>query len=1684
MINDMNTPLDPFVYNNSYYPTDLAASQYYYQSGGSSGNAEQIQQIIMMYSELKGVAPEEIVEGLKSLSEEEASQQLQLMLEEIEDAEYQQQIEQSRKASEEQDVDYDAEEEVGMPYGYDPEEFIERQEMILQNQQQEANDRIAEEEEAEPEPTEAQSYLTDPYKYGGAKKRFISKLKKAMGGMDVVKMPQADFNKNNYGENMLGSFVQGVQNNSKKALINEAAQNVEKTISQNPEMLLAPMAQFGMQMYNPMSTLSANAGAGMDYINSRMPSNQAMMDSFGNAYNQFLNDTGIDQAANDQQQTLRYGGGLKRFQNNGEVNVKDMLDDEPIIVTDPNDPRLEEYKLRQKLYEGNIYPPEGVHIFNYKDYNLPAYNIFGIKGENLKVSKTLDKDRFDRLDPRIRSEYKTHPSIYPDRFYEVISTDDNSWVDYDKKTGLEKFNKDDIKRFRLTPEFAKKVYETQPYIYSFKGRTYCDNCDQIAGYNDFSVPLYDKPKPVIYDNIGSISKEWGRNWKSTSGRNAPPRPGMSASNAGTMSDADNFGNYYQVRYKDGNSKIFTPDEFEEYKLSQEYLDHKKVENYLQQQQERKKEERRARVEAAKTPLVNKRYGGDLPKAQDGEDLFPGEGMYYQIPEYTFEYKRGFSDLPTPRYTGPLMSQQLIDEATQREYEQRRRAIDESIAAARNPLSAEMLAKQSATTGDKLSLQMMFGDPYNSPRVYEALGALDFINPGVMLGDMATGLGALPYNIQEGNYGSAALGLVAPLATGALASIGVKSPRGFINNLVNPFAGIGDTPRQLPGSPNSLRASGSSLQREQLTVGQWHRRPDGSLIYIVREPQTINYPKVKNRFSNITLPKFTLPEFTLPKISVPKISVPKIPDDVKFKYQLGHYSPRYMYRNAQKYFPDDSMSHALFGDAKTGTRVALQASDLIPKGRRFGDKDLSSDSFSLLLGQLARKVRSKEFKVFHTGAFNKLNSFGKNPLSQAAFITNNIDKKKELVDYLNKKINAFNKNTNSKIPNAKIINNNVYIPHIVAEKKGASLLDKYKRDKKLIDKASILGGAGAIGTSAIILGQDDSNIKLRTEDDSEDIKLNTAPSRVYPYRQGGSLPKAVNGKEYIRKLWEQQYSGDITDEEKEKLFDDFYNTYSNIFSQSNFQSAGNMFNNVPGLGQNPWGYRSFNNPFLQQYAYNPRWYAQKPGSNKKINIRNLPDWSDANLIKTEQMTNRRGRPTGYRYTLQKPSSVIRTEQPAADPNYVVPKVPDVMLNPATQSSVVTSTNPSNISTSTNSTDSKKTAISNAVAKFKQDISDEIRSLQEQFGKPRKKLNQKSKPGIVNIKPDQSTNTNSTDDLEISNEKRKKFDQTIENAPEGNTIEIVKPKQYGGPSLVPYSNEYMAQQYADYKNFYDDYTRPPSNRTMGDGYDAYDRYMRRNIKKNPIYASGWLKESKDGTRKIFYDEADNSEPQPSSKYNVRRVDNYMIGFQDDPIESKMIGDMSTAMAWQNAADRRKNRFPQNMYPGFLKSQQKGGQLYLYRNGGLPKFQGPEASELTALKPRTYPDPFKAGVTESNMEYPEETLDVVQTTKPNFLQGVVRAMPYMNFANNMYDRISAENQRNKLRQQATSIEGIVSPISDYKGRFSEYGAYQPNLQGFQGMGSARFGGNITDGEYYLSDSEIQDIINMGGEVEFLED
>ena len=57
--------------------------------------------------------------------------------------------------------------------------------------------------------------------------------------------------------------------------------------------------------------------------------------------------------------------------------------------------------------------------------------------------------------------------------------------------------------------------------------------------------------------------------------------------------------------------------------------------------------------------------------------------------------------------------------------------------------------------------------------------------------------------------------------------------------------------------------------------------------------------------------------------------------------------------------------------------------------------------------------------------------------------------------------------------------------------------------------------------------------------------------------------------------------------------------------------------------------------------------------------------------------------------------------------------------------------------------------------------------------------------------------------------------------------------------------------------------------------------------------------------------------------------------------------------------------------IPSEQKGGQLYLYRNGGLPRFQGPDASEVT-LAPRSMSNPGQSAKTFGDTEFAMEPFD----------------------------------------------------------------------------------------------------------------
>ena len=98
-----------------------------------------------------------------------------------------------------------------------------------------------------------------------------------------------------------------------------------------------------------------------------------------------------------------------------------------------------------------------------------------------------------------------------------------------------------------------------------------------------------------------------------------------------------------------------------------------------------------------------------------------------------------------------------------------------------PITPELLAQETQAIGDKISLQNIPGVGQYIPDMLDVTGGI---------GSMASNLGALPLNLNRGNYGQAALSVVMPLGVGALAGIGNPNTGQFANNLINPFAGTG------------------------------------------------------------------------------------------------------------------------------------------------------------------------------------------------------------------------------------------------------------------------------------------------------------------------------------------------------------------------------------------------------------------------------------------------------------------------------------------------------------------------------------------------------------------------------------------------------------------------------------------------------------------------------------------------------------------------------------------------------------------------------------------------------------------------------------------------------------------------------------------------------------------------------
>ena len=113
--------------------------------------------------------------------------------------------------------------------------------------------------------------------------------------------------------------------------------------------------------------------------------------------------------------------------------------------------------------------------------------------------------------------------------------------------------------------------------------------------------------------------------------------------------------------------------------------------------------------------------------------------------------------------------------------QRIRASDKAQKEQGFPTTRQEWADQTQATGDKLSLQ-------NLPVVGEYIPGILDVTGGI--GHMASSLGSAPLRAQqEDSYMPYLNAIGAPLLQGALAGIGTKTTGEFLNNMINPFAGL-------------------------------------------------------------------------------------------------------------------------------------------------------------------------------------------------------------------------------------------------------------------------------------------------------------------------------------------------------------------------------------------------------------------------------------------------------------------------------------------------------------------------------------------------------------------------------------------------------------------------------------------------------------------------------------------------------------------------------------------------------------------------------------------------------------------------------------------------------------------------------------------------------------------------------
>lgn len=252
-------------------------------------------------------------------------------------------------------------------------------------------------------------------------------------------------------------------------------------------------------------------------------------------------------------------------------------------------------------------------------------------------------------------------------------------------------------------------------------------------------------------------------------------------------------------------------------------------------------------------------------------------------------------------------------------------------------------------------------------------------------------------------------------------------------------------------------TGGSLTQQELDGirNTYRTNTQGSAYPYFRLPPLQSFRSSQN-YSFPPISSLSKQGFTDILNSTPKEAIQKLGTAFREAKQTGSLNPKSIFYNLQKELPGDSWHHAFF--SMTPKEVSEKVNGIIgsiPKGKQFRESSLSTDSFRLLTPQMGKMT--KDYDIIATGKFNKLNDYGRKG-NELRALHGEEKGNKEVIDLLSAYTNRLSNNLGKKIPSPKIINNQVYIPEIIAQKKGGSLTTHLARNKPLI---KAIGAAGAV-----------------------------------------------------------------------------------------------------------------------------------------------------------------------------------------------------------------------------------------------------------------------------------------------------------------------------------------------------------------------------------------------------------------------------------------------------------------------------------------------------------------------------------------------------------------------------------------------------------------------------------------------